>query len=214
MITETCMKLPVGSFTVSVYSEFKTWVSEAELQTKQWFVDHIQDDWNIIDAGANIGMYSILFSRLASNGKIYCFEPTDTVELLRMNLTRHHANNAEAIRQALGSEAGEREETIYKIWGSASGVEKKQFPFTTIDVFISERDFKTDLIKIDVDSYDYEVLLGAKETLLSQRPWVMVELNGALSLRGFHPEMAQKWMNELGYHVVNIFDGENYLFGY
>jgi hypothetical protein len=50
--------------------------------------------------------------------------------------------------------------------------------------------------------------------LLIQRPFVMVELNYALALRGFNPEMAISYMNSLGYRLLNVFDSENYLFGY
>src|SRR5689334_25230754 len=44
---------------------FADYYPECELQTKRWFVENVGKDWVIFDVGANIGYYSILFSRLA-----------------------------------------------------------------------------------------------------------------------------------------------------
>jgi hypothetical protein len=53
------------------------------METKWWFVDNVQSVWCIFDIGANVGYYSILFSQLAPNGKIFAFEPTSTEAMLR-----------------------------------------------------------------------------------------------------------------------------------
>ena len=50
---------------VSYYDEFLFYYPDCELQTKAWFVEHAQADWVYLDCGANIGYYSILFSRLS-----------------------------------------------------------------------------------------------------------------------------------------------------
>src|SRR2546421_555676 len=65
------------------YQEFVWYYPQCEMQTKAWCVKHIGPDWVVIDAGANIGYYSILFSQLAPKGRIFSFEPTKTVEMLR-----------------------------------------------------------------------------------------------------------------------------------
>src|SRR5262245_36732941 len=49
---------------VDYYPEFASYYPECELQTKRWFVENVKSDWTIFDAGANVGYYSILFSRL------------------------------------------------------------------------------------------------------------------------------------------------------
>jgi len=67
---------------IAYYEEFLGYYPNCEMQTKQCFVDNAKQDWVFLDIGANIGYFSILFSRLAPEGKVYAFEPTDTFDML------------------------------------------------------------------------------------------------------------------------------------
>jgi hypothetical protein len=71
------------------YPEFAWYYPNCELETKYWFVRNVQPDWTIFDIGANIGYYSVLFSQLAPQGRVYAFEPTVTVEILKANLAHN-----------------------------------------------------------------------------------------------------------------------------
>lgn len=203
--------LNFNSFNVIVYEKFKDWYNSSEIETKKWMASNIQDDWNILDAGANIGMYTLPFSTLASKGKIFAFEPTDTIEMLRENLKRYHSSNVVLINTPLGSKTESRQDNIYKIWEEVP--ENKLYNFISIDDFFKEQKIeRLDLIKIDVDSYDYEVLLGAENVLKKYNPYVIVELNHSLFLRKHKPKEAIQWMLDRGYEYPICFDGENYLF--
>lgn len=187
------------------------WYMSAEWNTKRFFESVIKEDFTIIDAGAQIGMYSVPFSKFAKNGTVYAFEPTDTVDLLRENLAYNNCDNVLVQNIALSNRDGKFFDKIFKIW-SQKVVDQKEFEFTTIDTFVSQKKLKIDLIKIDVDSYDYEVLLGCEKTLREQNPIVVVELNEALEKRGFKPEDAVNFMDSIGYYLKEILDGENFLF--
>lgn len=187
------------------------WYKVAEKNTKNFFISNIKQNSTIIDAGAQIGMYSVLFSKLASAGKVYCFEPTDTIELLINNLNFNNCKNVEPHQIALSNKDGEYVDVIYKQW-SQNKVDHKKFNFSTLDTFIKNKNIIVDLIKIDVDSYDYEVLLGCKQTLIEQSPIVVVELNYALKKRGFEPKDAIQFMNSINYKIDKILDNENYIF--
>src|ERR1700675_1031235 len=102
---------------VEYYPEFVDYYPECELQTKRWFVENMRRDWVCFDVGANIGYYSILFSRLAPEGRVYAFEPTDTIGLLRKNLTHHTSRNVEPIQVALGSFSGRHTDNVFRIRG-------------------------------------------------------------------------------------------------
>ena len=53
----------------------------------------IRKDWNIIDVGANIGLYSLLFAR-RTFGQVYAFEPSDEVyQRLKINVKLNSFNN-------------------------------------------------------------------------------------------------------------------------
>lgn len=193
------------------YSCDKGWFNNAEKSTREYFLNTIKPDSIIIDAGAQIGMYSLLFGKLAENGKIYAFEPTDTINFLNENLKLNSINNVETIGIALSDKSGVYRDKIFKVW-SQKTIEDKEFEFITIDDFVKSRNINVDIIKIDVDSYDYEVLLGAKETLINQNPIVVVELNYALAERGFTIKHAIDFMQSINYNVIHTLDTHNYIF--
>lgn len=196
---------------VRYYDQFLGYYENCEPETKRWFVEHAQPDWVILDCGANIGYYSILFSRLCPNGRVYAFEPTETADMLLDNLRHCGAlGNVEVLRLALGTQGGHLEESIFRIWGETA--ERGIYPFTTIDAFVAERRLVVDAIKIDVDSFDLEVLKGAQHTLVEQDPYVMVELNHALAVRQQSVAEALHYMTRLGYGDCESYDRENFMF--
>lgn len=197
---------------VSYYEGFETYYPSAELQTKAWFAEHIQSDWTILDVGANIGYYTVLFARLAPRGHVVAVEPTDTIEMLRENLAANHLGaNITLEKVAMGASTGTFKDRVYKVWGNDPLHER--FAFVTLDDYVRTQGLSVQAIKIDVDSYDFEVLKGARQTLLEQNPWVIVELNHALALRqGTEPGDVLRWMGELGYVKATVLDRVNYLF--
>jgi FkbM family methyltransferase len=186
------------------------WYKNAENDTKSFFMDVVQKNHNIIDAGAQIGMYSVLFSKL-TDGYIFAFEPTDTVQKLIKNLEYNDCKNVEVINKPLANIDGTKKDKIFKLW-SQNIIDEKDFEFVTIDSFVKSKNIAIDIIKIDVDSYDYEVLLGSRETLITQNPIVVVELNHALEKRGFKPSDGFSYMRDIGYEQIHFFDGDNYVF--
>ena len=187
------------------------WHISAEIRTKHFFSSIIKEDFNIIDAGAQIGMYTVPFSKWASKGTVYAFEPTDTVEMLKENLNHNECRNVSIQNVALSNKDGIFSDKIYKVW-SQGIVEDREFQFQTVDTFIKKNNLKIDLIKIDVDSYDFEVLQGCESFFKEQNPYVVVELNSALEKRNYRPEDALKFMDSIGYELVEVFDNENFFF--
>jgi FkbM family methyltransferase len=195
---------------VAYYQEFVNYYPNCELETKNWFVHNVQKDWVLIDCGANIGYYSILFSRLAPKGHIYAFEPTSTYDMLLTNLAHHKINNVTPVKSALGKQSGEIKDAIFRIWGHKP--ENMVYSFITIDDFVRAKNLsRLDCIKIDVDSFDFEVLQGARETLLKFDPFVIVELNHALNKRNQSVPEALEWLAKLGYEYAYSLDFENFL---
>jgi precorrin-6B methylase 2 len=58
------------------------------MQTKKWCVENMAKDWNCLDIGANVGIYTALFCQLCPHGTIWAFEPTETVEMRRQNCSQ------------------------------------------------------------------------------------------------------------------------------
>ncbi len=195
---------------VAYYGEFRDYYPYCELETKRWFVDHVRSDWCIFDIGANVGYYTILFSQLAPKGRVLAFEPTATAEMLRANLRHNKVENAEVHQVALAATTGEREDRIYRLWGTDGDV--RTYPFYTVDDFIARQGIeRVDCLKIDVDSFDFEVLRGAERTLAERNPVVVVELNHALAKRNQSVGEALGWLARRGYRKAVVLDNDNFM---
>jgi FkbM family methyltransferase len=197
---------------VAYYDELAGYYPNCELETKRWCVENAKADWVWFDCGANIGYYALLFSRLSPGGRVFAFEPTATHAMLLENLKHHGATNVVAEKLAVGAMSGPTDAAIVRLWGHAT--DRGSFPFTTVDDYVRENGvWRVDCIKIDVDSYDFDVLRGAEKTLARFDPWIVVELaDVALTLRGQFTTEVLRWLATQGYGETRVLEHTNYLF--
>jgi FkbM family methyltransferase len=82
---------------------------------------------------------------------------------------------------------------------------------TTLPDLFQSSDFTPDLIKFDIESSEYEVLLQSHEWLKAHRPTLIVEIhNEFLKPKGLNFKAVLSSLGELGYRVV-AFDNKDYL---
>lgn len=194
----------------SFYDSFAWYYPNCELQTKAWFVANSHPDWVYFDCGANVGYYAILFSQLSPRGHVHAIEPTSTADMLEANLRHHRCPNVTVHRKAVGREPGPREDKIFRVWGQPPEV--MTYDFTTIDEMVEQlAPSRVDCLKIDVDSFDFEVLQGAEQTLRRFDPWLVVELNHALGQRGQNNMAAIDWLAARGYQSALVLDYDNFI---
>lgn len=192
------------------YPHMRQYYVSCEPQTKRWCVRTIGRDWRIFDVGANIGYYSALFGRLAQEGRVAAYEPTETARMAERNLALNGITNVEIHELALGNESGQVEAAVYRIWGEEA--ERRRYRFSTVDQEMQRLGWnRLDLLKIDVDSFDFDVLRGAVSTLDRHDPWVLVELNHALAKRGHSVGEVLDWLAAQGYAEATVLDDENFL---
>ena len=140
---------------------------------------YLRAGMNVIDVGANIGSHTILAAQLVSpGGKVLAFEAhPDTAAVLRENLKLNHITNAEVRQQGVSDHLGLSEFNIGVDSAKNSMVRKGaraiEIPTDKLDNLIP-RNFRIDLLKIDVEGADYLVLIGAVEILASMPPPVIV----------------------------------------
>ena len=195
---------------VAYYPEFADYYPDHELQTKRWFVENVGRDWIIFDVGADVGCYSILFSRLAPEGAVYACEPTNTIQLLRRNLGHHRADNVRTLRTAVGTVTGQIEKDIYRIRGRTP--ERTVCDFTTIDDLSRQLKLeRVDCIKLDAGGFDLEALQGAERTLDRLNPWIVVSLDHTLTTRSHSLGEALEWLAARGYSSAHVLDYHNYV---
>lgn len=135
-----------------------------------------------IDAGANIGYFTILASRkVGPGGRVFAIEPDPfNLALLRANLARHSCSNVEVLALAAWDEPAElsmlrpdEDGAIARVGGDLGG---DSVPAAPLDDLVTGR---VDYLKIDTELTDHIVLRGARR-LLQENPAMLVTVE-------FHP---------------------------
>jgi FkbM family methyltransferase len=126
----------------------------------------------IVDAGANMGVFSVLAAATHPDATIYAFEPAPkTFAALKEN-TKYYPNV-----KVFNAGLGEKEGTISFILMGHSGQNYVgegnnaiQVPIKTIDSL----HIHTDFIKMDTEGYEANILKGAVETIRQSKPIVIM----------------------------------------
>lgn len=180
-----------------------------------------------IDAGANIGGFALPLSKhVGPDGQVHAFEPFRGIfQILTANCAMNGLVSCITYHNALGSRPERRNRRSPGL--NAVGNPSKSF---VVDEVASELlvhydgagrtemvevvrlddklDFLTrlDLIKIDVESSEYEMLLGAEQTLRRFQPAVYVEDSEAENLAEMRaPTRVMRLLSERhGYGCLNL----------
>lgn len=177
----------------------------------------------LVEAGANIGVHSVMLARACAPGRLIAFEPQQRAfQLLCANLALADITNVTAMPEALGAEArfARMPPTDY----SAAGNFGQVAPFFTSRVAdggwadgrtvrvtpLDALDLATlDFLKIDVEGWETQVLQGARQTIQRCRPIIYVEND-----RADQQAVLIDLLAELGYdqywHVAPLFSAANF----
>jgi FkbM family methyltransferase len=161
----------------------------------------------IFDIGGNIGITSILMSKVFPDSKIFSFEPMlENFKILEKNIEEYE--NIKAFNFGLGSKNGN-----FKVYlsddsenfGGASFfpdlIGNKIEPYVDCEVknindIIDELNVSSiDLIKIDTEGAEFDILNGIDENILQQTLWITGELHGN---RDFE---LLDYLNSLGFSI-------------
>jgi FkbM family methyltransferase len=182
-------------------------------ETMNLLLNWLKPDSVYYDIGSNIGYHALVANTIIIEGKIYAFEPMPE---LRAVFEKHISLNKKLISHnsiklsplAISSKAGEvlfsndvvfREGNTYietsDVFSSAKN--KITVPCQSVDGFLQQGNKAPDIIKIDVEGAEYDVLIGAKNTLIQYKPNIL------LGTHDCHlPGVQQKcvdFLYELGY---------------
>jgi FkbM family methyltransferase len=177
------------------------------------FTSLLKEGMTVIDAGANIGQYSILASTIVGkNGRVHSFEPVpSTFAQLQINISNNQLTNLSLNQSALFSENGTitlslSEDMLQNIGSYSIGAtnSKTAVKASTIrlDDYIDEQNIpKVDLIKMDIEGSEALALLGMKLTLKRDHPILLIEINrDALEKMNSSPEALWAFLvEELSY---------------
>jgi FkbM family methyltransferase len=178
---------------------------------------NIDQTRDIIDVGANIGLYTVLFATLAPTRKVLAIEPTaGALTRLRKNISMNGVADRVQIFEGVASDqigqsqinvvlGREEYSTVGAMEHPALGpVSITTAPTTasTVDTLVNLYGLEVGFIKIDVEGTEHLVIRGMMKTLRKYRPIVLAELCEPLLLRnGSSAREVVSMMESLGYTV-------------
>ena len=138
----------------------------------------------IIEVGANVGAHTLLIAKYAGNeGHVFAFEPTEfALKKLRTNIAlnpdlKNITIRTELVTDNLNSLPNLTINSSWKRTGVQAPTRLVEPKGISIDEFVkTEAMKKLDLLKIDVDGYEFKVLSGARETISNFKPTIFCEL--------------------------------------
>jgi len=179
---------------------------------------HVAPQKDVLDIGASIGLYTVVFSREISSGnKVLSVEPTPrSRHYLRRNIERNGCTDSVIVFEGLAADA-KRSYRLNVIPGMeeysslgdmvhpsirGKSFEPVEVQGDTIDNLVGQFNLVPGLIKIDAEGAEYLVLSGAIETLKTYQPVILSELSDLL-LRtfGHTSRMVIELLEEAGYEV-------------
>lgn len=178
-------------------------------RTLRFFFERVR---NFVDVGANYGFYSLLAGLSNLRLNVIAFEPVPEIcsALMRNVLANGLQRRIEIHQLALSSCTGtgrfflpQSEATDRESTGSLapdSWQQRKKspsFPVTTIrfDDFERQHPMTLELVKVDVEDFEADVLLGMEATITRDRPFIVCEILP----RAHANERTRKWVESMGY---------------
>jgi hypothetical protein len=145
----------------------------------------IHPDKNILDVGANIGVHTVPYSNFLITGKVYAFEPQKVVfDILSANLNKNKCDNVVAFNfgasnnnTTLFMEADY--DSVANHGGFSICEQKEGLKGITVDckrvddLGISNVGY----VKMDVEGHEYEAILGMKEVIVRDKPFLFIEIH-------------------------------------
>jgi FkbM family methyltransferase len=146
----------------------------------------------VFDIGANVGPHTLRFAKLAGEeGLVVAFEPMSwAFSKLKRNVELNNYNNVVLEKIALSNKNAFDQEVNFACRWPLSGIDKSQLhplhhghimkdrvDILTLDEYVKKKSVSSiDLVKLDVDGYEYKIIQGALEMLKQHKPIIIMEL--------------------------------------
>lgn len=151
------------------------------------FLDFINTNYNnqneILDIGANIGNHSLFFAKFLKCNKVHSFEPfPQNLNLLRKNMSNYieksiiydiALSDKECTMPLYNSQQGNF--GGFSLHSYSNGSSFLVNPSVNVITLDSLNLNNITMIKIDVENHENEVLDGARQTILRNKPIIFIE---------------------------------------
>jgi FkbM family methyltransferase len=193
-----------------LYSAFKAHTDRAE---RRLLASALTSGSVVVDAGANIGVYSHFLSRcVGAEGMVHSFEPSPD-NFARLTTATRHLQNVHTNQLAVSDTTGEQllyvSNTLnvdHRTYPSPGEV-RQAIPVRSIrlDDYFLQGD-RVDLLKLDVQGFELRALQGA-DRILSDNSGIALLVEcwpHALALAGDSAESLYHFLRDRGFDVYKI----------
>lgn len=174
---------------------------------------YIKNGFHVLDIGANIGYYSLVFASLVgSQGKVYAFEPTPrTFQILKHNIHQngfdsvvtpyqYGISNVNQKAQLYINDYNKGDNRLYK----SADMKSVDIDLVTIDNFL-KLDSKIDFIKMDIQGAEALAIKGMFQLLQKDKPTVIMEFwPHRIKRLGIEPKEMLQDLQNIGYGFQDI----------
>ena len=169
----------------------------------------------VLDIGANIGYYTLLFAKLVGEkGKVFSFEPDPkNFSILKKNVKLNNYNNVSAICSAVSDKKeklvlylSSENKAHHTIFNSGDSSNYLEIDSVSLDEYFKNFTRNINFIKIDVEGAEHKVLKGMN-SLLSKNKNVRIITEfspGWLMKCGIEPKKYLEELNSLGFKFWDI----------
>ncbi len=176
----------------------------------------------VVDLGANIGYYTLIFSELVGeSGKVFSFEPEQkNFELLKRNIEANGCKNVVLEKKLVSNEDGKRilflepngfvGHTICDFYENAPPIEIES---VSLDNYFKNQNGKIDFVKMDIEGAEGEAFLGMRRILRKNRNLKIITefLPEKMELSKVKPKEFLKMIEEENFEVFEICENEKML---
>jgi FkbM family methyltransferase len=177
---------------------------------------HLTKDSVCLDIGSNIGQHALYISKVATNGKVYAFDPIKKLtDQITESINKNNITNIEVCNFGLSDKEEVKDiylnnlnmgNTTFKKRLGASDVIKAETK--VFDTFWNNRS-KIDFVKIDVEGYEYYCLLGMKESIKAYHPKMVIEFSPIFyNKMDISNEEFLNYIFDLGYKIYDLDDNK------
>lgn len=214
-----------GMFNVDIQSDLFFRLiqkNEYEPELVKLCLKYIDKNKDIIDIGANIGFFTVLFAKNIEKGSVLSIEPTKrTLERLYKNIKLNNVTNKVDVFEGVVTNAnGTVEIKTIKGKEEFSSLGKMEHPSVaneqwtietvkgiTLDELVNLKSLNPGFIKIDVEGVEHLVFDGAQDVLNEYRPIILSELSDfLLKKNGSSAKEVINLIESCGYDIFDPID--------
>ena len=177
-----------------------------EEETTKRLSKMVEPGMTILDIGANVGCHTLpMAMSVGPTGKIIAFEPMEWArKKLITNIGLNEFDNISIEDIALSDEPGRQLLRFKSNWpldkiSQPEACTEQDITLEKLDDYVDRKKLNVDLIKIDVDGFEYKVFRGAYNLLKKQKPVILTEFGHTTNRVGEKLEDMIQFLKDLEY---------------